>query len=80
MPSYGDSLDAQEIWALVHFLESLVPGDHQLSPLAALGEGPRGWMAIRMGGMMGPGMMRRRMMPGMPPMPMMRQGITKKPR
>lgn len=71
MPSYGDSLDGQEIWALVDFLESLVPSEHRLSPLAALGEEPRAWMAVRMGGMMGRGMMGRGMMPGMPHMPMM---------
>jgi len=72
MPSYGDSLDGQGIWALVSYLESLVPSDHRLSPLAALGEEPRGWMAVRMSRMMGPEMMGRGMMPGMPHMPMMR--------
>ncbi len=76
MPSYGDSLDSQEIWALVYYLESLVPAEHRLSPLQALGEEPRGWMAVRMGRMMGPGMMMGRGMmlgPGMmrrlPPSP-----------
>ncbi len=59
MPSYGDSLDSQEIWALVHYLESLVPLDHRLSPLRYLGEEQTGWMVVRMHGMMGPGMMRR---------------------
>ncbi len=75
MPSYGDSLDSQEIWALVSFLESLVPIEHKLSPQRILGEEQAGWMVVRMHGMMGPGhpmgggpmgrgMMRR--MPGMP--------------
>ncbi len=59
MPSYGDSLDSQEIWALVHYLESLVPRDNRLSPLRYLGEEQQGWMVLRMHGMMGP-------MPGMP--------------
>ncbi|MGE5849553.1 MAG: c-type cytochrome [Candidatus Methylomirabilota bacterium] len=57
MPSYGDSLDGQEIWALVYFLESLVPNEQRLSPMRVLGEEQAGWMAVRMHGMMGPGMM-----------------------
>jgi mono/diheme cytochrome c family protein len=68
MPAYGDALESREIWALVDYLDSLVPPDQRLSPLGVLGEEPRGWMALRMGrmmgGMMGPGMMRR--MPGAP--------------
>jgi cytochrome c oxidase cbb3-type subunit I/II len=71
MPSYGDALGGQEIWALVSYLETLVPPEHRLSPMRALGEEPRGWMAIRMGRMMGPGM-RGGMMGGMRPGPMMR--------
>ena len=67
MPSYGDSLESRDIWALVYYLESLVPAEHRLSPLRPLGEEQAGWMVIRMHGMMGPGMMRR-----MPRMPMMR--------
>lgn len=68
MPSYGDSLDGQEIWALVYYLDSLVPPEHGLSPMLSLGEEPRGWMALRMGRMMGPGGMMR----GMRSRPMMR--------
>jgi mono/diheme cytochrome c family protein len=68
MPSYGDSLESQEIWALVYYLDSLVPPEHRLSPRLALGEESRGWMAVRMGRMMGPG----GMMHGMGSMPMMR--------
>ncbi len=70
MPSYGDSLESREIWALVYYLESLVPAEHRLSALRPLGEERVGWMVVRMHGMMmgpgmmGPGMMRR--------MPMMR--------
>ncbi len=67
MPSYGDSLDSQEIWALVSYLESLVSIEHRLSPLRHLGEEQAGWMVVRMHGMMGPGMRRR--MPRMPMMP-----------
>jgi hypothetical protein len=59
MPSYGDSLDGDQIWALVHYLDSLAPPERRLSPNRALGEEPRGWMALRMGWMMGGGMMRR---------------------
>jgi len=59
MPSYGDSLESQEIWALVSYLGSLVPLDNRLSPLRHLGEEQQGWMVLRMHGMMGP-------MPGMP--------------
>ena len=59
MPSYGDSLGSQQIWALVYYLESLVPVEHRLSPLRYLGEEQQGWMVVRMQGMMGHGMMRR---------------------
>ena len=66
MPSYGSSLDTQQAWALAYYLESLVPPDHRLDPNQNqfLGEEPRGWMVVRMGammggGIMGPGMMRR---------------------
>ena len=66
MPSYGDALESQEIWGLVYYLDSLVPPERRLSPVRALGEEPRGWMALRMGRMMDHGMMHR-----MPSMPMM---------
>jgi len=66
MPSYGDSLDGQEIWALVYYLESLVPTAHRLSPQRILGEEQEGWMVVRMHGMMGPGMMGPGMMRRMP--------------
>jgi hypothetical protein len=62
MPSYGDSLDGREVWALVYYLESLVPAERRLSSNWSLGEEPRGWMALRMGRMMGGGMMGRGMM------------------
>lgn len=68
MPSYGDALEGQEIWALVYYLDSLVPPERWLSPLRSLGEEPRGWMALRMGRMMGPGMMGPEMMRRMPSM------------
>ncbi len=69
MPSYGDSLDSQEIWALVYYLESLVPNERRLSPLGVLGEERQGWMVVRMHGMMGPGMMGPGMMRRMPMRP-----------
>ena len=60
MPSYARSLDSQQAWALVYYLESLVPPNHRLDPNQPLGEEQRGWMVVRMGGMMmGPGMMYR---------------------
>lgn len=65
MPSYGDALDPDQAWALVAFLETLVPSDRRLPPGAPLGEERTGWMILRMGGMMG-------MMRGMGGMGMMR--------
>jgi cytochrome c oxidase cbb3-type subunit 2 len=59
MPAFGDSLSSQQVWALVYYVESLVPPDHRLNPDQLLGEEQQGWMAVRMGGMMGRGMMRR---------------------
>ncbi len=57
MPSYARSLDSQQAWALVYYLESLVPADHRPNPNQPLGEEHCGWMVVRMGGMMGGGMM-----------------------
>ena len=62
MPSYTSSLSSREIWALVYYLESLVPPEHRLDPNQPLGEEQRGWMVVRMGSMMGGGMMGRGMM------------------
>lgn len=62
MPAFGDSLSSQQVWALVYYVESLVPPDHRLNPDQLLGEEQQGWMAVRMGGMMGGGMMGRGMM------------------
>ncbi len=64
MPSYGDALEPEQVWALVAYLDSLVLPEHRVSPARPLGEEARGWMALRMGGTMGRGMMHR--------MPMMR--------
>lgn len=61
MPSYADALDPNQVWALVAFLETLVPPDHRLTSPAVLGEERTAWMMLRMG-MMGMGMMRGRMM------------------
>ncbi len=57
MPSYGDSLSGDQLWSLVYYLETLVPPGQDLDPRQFLGEERHGWMAIHMGGMMGPGMM-----------------------
>ena len=58
MPAYGDALDGQQIWALVYYLETLVPDAHKLSEHEMLGEEQRGWMILRMHGSSGRGMMR----------------------
>lgn len=55
MPAYGDSLSPDDVWAIVYYLESLVPIEHRLSPARLLGEERQGRMALHMGGMMGPG-------------------------
>jgi mono/diheme cytochrome c family protein len=70
MPAYADALDSREIWALVYYLDSLVPSERRMAPQRALGEEPQGWMALRMLGMMGPGMMGPGMRHRMPAMPM----------
>jgi len=58
MPAYGAALDGKQIWALVDYLETLVPEAHRVSPREMLGEEQRGWMILRMHGMGGRGMMR----------------------
>jgi hypothetical protein len=68
MPYLGGSLDGRQIWALVDYLDSLVPPERRLPPGPPLGEESRGWMAVRMGRMMG-GMMGRGMMHPMPGRP-----------
>ena len=59
MPAYADALNGQQIWTLVYYIESLVPAAHRLSPREMLGEEQRGWMILRVQGMMGHGMMHR---------------------
>ena len=64
MPSYAGSLNKSQLWSLVYYLESLVPAERRLDPNQVLGEEQQGWNAVRMGGMMGggmigPGMMHR---------------------
>jgi cytochrome c oxidase cbb3-type subunit 2 len=68
MPYSSGSLDSRQIWALVYYLDSLVPSEHRLTTGQPLGEEARGWMAVRMGRMMG-GMMGRGMMHRMPGTP-----------
>lgn len=68
MPSYGDALDAEAIWDLVHYLDTLVPAEHRLPSARTLGEESQGWMVLRMGRMMG-GMRGGGMVPHMPMMP-----------
>lgn len=57
MPYQGGSLESSKIWALVHFLDSLVPPAHRLSRSQYLGEEGRARMMMHMGRMMGPGTM-----------------------
>ncbi len=64
MPSYLDSLEPQQIWAVVAYLQSLPSPVEQARDADMAGEEPRGYMVERMARMMGPGMMGR--------MPMMR--------
>ena len=68
MPYLGGSLEGRQVWALVYYLDSLVPPERRLPPDPSLGEESRGWMALRMGRMMG-GMMGRGMMHSMPGRP-----------
>lgn len=68
MPYLGGSLDGRQTWSLVYYLDSLVPPERRLLPGPPLGEESRGWMAVRMGRMMG-GMMGRGMMHPMPGRP-----------
>ena len=53
MPAYGDSLSPDDVWAIVYYLESLVPIERRLSPARLLGEERQGQMALHMGAMMG---------------------------
>lgn len=61
MPYLGGSLDGRQTWSRVYYLDSLVPPERRLLAGPLLGEASRGWMAVRMGRMMG-GMMGRGMM------------------
>jgi cytochrome c oxidase cbb3-type subunit 2 len=54
MPAFGDSLNPNQVWSLVYYLESLVPAERRLAPGQLLGEEQQGRMALHMGGMMGP--------------------------
>lgn len=64
MPSYEDSLAADEIWALVAYLRTRPPASAWNNPDAPVGEERAGIMVERMHGTLGGGMMRR--MPMMP--------------
>jgi cytochrome c oxidase cbb3-type subunit I/II len=69
MPSYLDSLEPNQIWALVVYLRSLPSPVEEAREEAIAGEEARGYMVERMARMMGPGMMGRMpMMRGMGPM------------
>ena len=59
MPAYAAALDGKQIWALVDYLETLVPDAHKVSARDMLGEEQRDWMILRMQGMAGHGMMGR---------------------
>ena len=57
MPAYGAALDGQQIWALVYYLQTLVPDAQKLSERELLGEEQRSQTILRMHGGMGRGMM-----------------------
>jgi cytochrome c oxidase cbb3-type subunit 2 len=66
MPSFGDSLMPDDIWALVAYLRSLPPASAWANLDAPVGEERAGIMVERMHGTLGGGMMRRMPMgPGM---------------
>jgi cytochrome c oxidase cbb3-type subunit 2 len=57
MPSYFDSLEPGQIWALVAYLRSLPTRTEEAREEGVVGEEARGFMVERMPRMMGPGMM-----------------------
>jgi hypothetical protein len=59
MPAYAVAFDGKQIWGLVYYLEILVTNARKVSSREMLGEERRGWMIVRMPGMMGHGMMNR---------------------
>lgn len=66
MPSFGDSLTPDDVWALVAYLRSLLPDSAWANLDAPVGEERAGVMVERMHGTLGGGMMRRMPMgPGM---------------
>jgi cytochrome c oxidase cbb3-type subunit I/II len=58
MPAYSAALEPQQIWALVFYLDTLVPKQQNLSTKQAVGEEPRGRMILGMHGMSGHGLAR----------------------
>jgi mono/diheme cytochrome c family protein len=50
MPAHADVLEPDQVWALVVFLETLVPPEHRAPSDAVLGEERAGWMILRMHG------------------------------
>src|SRR5574341_940342 len=57
MPSYLDSLEPGQIWALVAYLRSLPTPTEEAREEGVVGEEARGYMVERMARMMGPAMM-----------------------
>ena len=61
MPAFSAALSPQQLWALVFYLDTLVPKAQNLTTGQLLGEEQPGWMILRMNGMgrgMEHGMMR----------------------
>jgi cytochrome c oxidase cbb3-type subunit 2 len=58
MPAFSAALNPQQLWALVFYLDTLVPKTQNLPTEQLVGEEQRGWMILRMHGMPGHGMMR----------------------
>ena len=55
MPAFGDALDPNQIWSVIHYMESFVPAERRLAQDRLLGEEQQGRMALHMGAMMGRG-------------------------
>jgi hypothetical protein len=53
MPSVGEALAPDDLWALVYYVDSLAPPEGRTHKEALVGQESRGRMVEHMGGMMG---------------------------
>jgi hypothetical protein len=70
MPAVGEALAAEDLWALVNYVEALAPAEAHVNAETLVGEEARGRMVERMHGMMGG---------GMGDMPMMERMMRRRP-